>query len=85
MKSLKILVLNSGSSSIKCQYFIGTESMASLLLERIGEEKSHAEIRYINGKITYEKSIPDHHAALNLIFSMLLETKVLTNIDILTR
>ena len=81
MKSLKILVLNSGSSSIKCQYFIGTESMASLLLERIGEEKSHAEIRYINGKITYKKSIPDHHAALNLIFSMLLETKVLTNID----
>jgi len=41
---MKILVLNSGSSSIKCQYFIDQKSIASAIVERIGEKDSYSEI-----------------------------------------
>jgi len=78
---MKILVLNSGSSSIKCQYFIDQKSIASVLVERIGEEESHSQINYADKKESGNASITDHHQALNTILSLLMKSKVLTSID----
>ncbi len=78
---MKILVLNSGSSSIKCQYFIDQKSIASVLVERIGEIESHSQINYTDKKESDNASIADHHQALNTILSMLKKSNVLTSIE----
>ena len=80
---MKILVLNSGSSSIKCQYFIDQKSVASVLVERIGEAESHSEISYADTQKSDNASIADHHQALNTILSLLKESNVLTSIEAL--
>ena len=78
---MKILILNSGSSSIKCQYFIGHKSIASVSVERIGEEESYSQINHQGEKKSYTSSIRDHHEALNTILSLLKQSNVLTSID----
>ena len=78
---MKILVLNYGSSSIKCQYFIDQKSIASVLVERIGEEESYSQINYAETKESYSSSVSDHHQALNTILSLLKKSNVLTSID----
>jgi len=78
---MKTLVLNSGSSSLKCQYFVDRESVASVIIERIGEEKGHAEIAFEDQKIAYDNTIPDHHHAIDLLFEMLKEHQILTHIN----
>jgi acetate kinase len=78
---MKILVLNSGSSSIKCQYFIDQKSIASVLVERIGEEESYSQINYAGIKESHTSSVPDHHQALNTILFLLKKSNVLTSID----
>jgi len=77
---MKILVLNSGSSSIKCQYFIDQKSIASIMIERIGEEESHSEIKYKSKKLIYDNQIQNHHDALGVIFEMLLNLNILSSI-----
>ncbi len=64
---MKILVINAGSSSLKCQYFIGRKNIASILIERIGEKESHATLTYEHHTITHEKPVKDHHEALTLL------------------
>ena len=78
---MKILVLNSGSSSIKCQYFIDQKSIASVVIERIGEEESYSQINYAGIKESNTSSVSDHHQALNSILSLLKKSNVLTSID----
>ena len=78
---MNILVLNSGSSSIKCQYFVDRQSIASVLVERIGEKEGHGRIDYGVQSQSYNGEITDHHHALTLLFSMLKEAKVLSDID----
>ena len=78
---MKILVLNSGSSSIKCQYFIGREGVASAMIERIGEEESQGEVHFGDHHSTEREAIPDHHHALKLIISMLHHSGAITSID----
>lgn len=80
---MKILVLNSGSSSIKCQYFIDQKSVASVLVERIGEEESHSQINYGDKKENDKTSIGDHKQALLSILSLLKKSNVLTSIEAL--
>ena len=77
---MKILVLNSGSSSIKCQYYLDQKSIASLLVERIGEKESYAQIIHKNTKEEVYCSVENHHQALNTILSLLKESKILTSI-----
>ena len=57
---MKILVLNSGSSSIKFQLFDMRESVsiASGLIEQIGEKESFAKIGY--GSVNLEKNFYIH-------------------------
>jgi len=78
---MKILVLNSGSSSIKCQYFIDQKSVASALVERIGEEESRGEVSYAGQNFTETLMIPDHHHALKLLITMLNRSGAITSID----
>jgi acetate kinase len=80
---MKILVLNSGSSSIKCQYFINQKSIASAMVERIGEKESYSEVKYNGEKLTYSTSIPDQSHALTMIFKLLKESTALTSMDLL--
>lgn len=78
---MKILVLNSGSSSIKSQLFIEKRSEASILIERIGESKSYAEIKTRKGKITHEERVADHHEALKLLFSLLKKDGMVKSVE----
>ncbi len=77
---MKILVLNSGSSSIKCQYFIDQKSIASAVVERIGEDKSHSEIKYNEQSFSHTNPVSDHQQALEIIFSMLKESNSISSI-----
>jgi len=78
---VKILVLNSGSSSVKCQYFIDQKSIATALIERIGEEVSHSEIRYNEKVFTYQDPISNHQQAFDTLFSMLKGSHALSSIE----
>ena len=73
---MQVLVLNSGSSSIKFQVFKmpAAEVIASGMVERIGLED--AKISYNIGVTKFEeiKSIKDHKAGLTLIAEYLLDT-----------
>ncbi|PHS37057.1 MAG: acetate kinase [Sulfurovum sp.] len=78
---MKILVLNSGSSSLKCQYFIDQKSVATVLVERIGEAVCHSEIRYKEENSTDTNPVADHLQALDRLFSMLKASQVISSMD----
>ncbi len=78
---MKILVLNSGSSSIKCQYFIDHKSVASALVERIGEEESYSEVSHQKQILSHTNPVSDHQQALDILFSMLKESNSIYSID----
>ena len=77
---MKILVLNSGSSSIKCQYFIEQKSVASAIVERIGEAESHAEVNSNDAHLTRNTPVANHHEALTLLIGMLRDAGILASI-----
>jgi acetate kinase len=68
-KSGPILVLNSGSSSMKYQLIDvdSGEAMAKGLIERIGEEEGSAHHTGPSGERSWTGSIPDHGAALDIV------------------
>ncbi|MBW1298677.1 acetate/propionate family kinase [Aquimarina litoralis] len=74
---MRILVLNSGSSSIKFQLFnmSSEEVICSGMVERIGLES--AKIKYTTDTLEIEKEeeIPNHKIGLELIASYLLDTE----------
>lgn len=70
-----VLVLNSGSSSLKYQ-LVEPASGASLfdgIVERIGEETSIATLRLGDTCITRDGRVADHEAALRLAFDLVAE------------
>lgn len=78
---MKILVLNSGSSSLKCQYFVNQKSVAFLLVERIGEKESYSKIDYQKQSLSRTTPISNHLQALETIFSLLKESGTMTSVD----
>jgi acetate kinase len=75
MKTMKILVINSGSSSIKFQ-LIGMPSevvIASGVAERIGLEGSRIKYRSERGEFEQETEIRNHEAGLQMIAGLLLD------------
>ncbi|MCR4941396.1 MAG: acetate kinase [Campylobacter sp.] len=80
---MKILVLNSGSSSIKFQLFLmeDEKSIASGLVEKIGLKgsratlKAHGEVYEITGHIN------DHHEGLEAINELLKRSKVINSLS----
>jgi len=77
---MKILVLNAGSSSLKCQLFFNEESVASLSIERIGEKESYITLQTKEEHYDQTTNIADHHHAIATLFKLLKEAKVITHI-----
>lgn len=78
---MKILVLNSGSSSIKFQLLDMAEQevLASGIVEQIGETHSHDKIRYFNTKhqeveVEHNETIRDHKVGLEVVNRLLTES-----------
>ena len=80
---MKILVLNSGSSSIKFQLFEMNEnrSIASGIIEQIGENDSYAKIEYDGQKIEKREFIKDHDSGLKLMNMLLVESFTIKSLD----
>ena len=85
---MNVLVINSGSSSIKYQLFNMTDQsvLASGLLEQIGEPEGRLTHRTRNGTETpdervIEKEVPDHEQGFDLIMGILAESGALRDGD----
>ena len=72
---MKILVINSGSSSIKFQLIEmpKKEVLASGMVERIGLEQSKVQLQVKGNKFEQMKGISNHEQGLELIAKLLLE------------
>ena len=75
---MKILVLNSGSSTLKYQLFEVEGDNYNVICkgnaERIGRDASFVGIKYANGdKKEISIDLPDHNTALNQVFDLLLD------------
>ena len=77
---MKILVLNAGSSSLKCQYFIHEKSIASLTIEKIGEEEGTTTLRYAGQKTDHLSTVKDHHQAIETLFTLLKEFHIIADV-----
>ncbi len=75
---MKVLVINSGSSSIKYQLFTMPEQkvICSGLVERIGLEIGNIHYKYGEEKISEETPIPNHKVGLEKVVNLLLDEKV---------
>ncbi len=74
---MKVLVINSGSSSIKYQVFEMPSNtvLAKGLIERIGEAGSNIKHEVNGNKIVNETDISNHQVGMGLIFDMLTDEK----------
>ncbi len=79
---MKILVLNSGSSSIKFQLFNAktNESLVAGVIEQIGEKLSHAKIKFGSNELEKNIAIPDHKEGLEMMNSLLIESKIIKDL-----
>ncbi|MEY8861393.1 acetate/propionate family kinase [Tenacibaculum singaporense] len=75
---MKVLVINSGSSSIKYQLFEmpQQEVLCSGLIERIGLEVGKVHYKSNNDKVEEEVAIKDHKFGLERVVDLLLDEKV---------
>lgn len=79
---MKILVLNSGSSSIKFQLFNAktNESLVAGVIEQIGEKLSHAKIKFGSNELEKNIAIPNHKEGLEMMNSLLIESKIIKDL-----
>ena len=79
---MKILVLNSGSSSIKFQLFNAetNKSLVAGIIEQIGEKLSHAKIKFANQELEKNIAIPDHKKGLEIMNDLLIESKIIKDL-----
>ena len=72
---MKILVLNSGSSSIKFKVYREENNelneIASGIVEKIGEEISYIKYKSIKGEIRYNEIVKNHEEGLKHIINVL--------------
>ncbi|SFV53879.1 Acetate kinase [hydrothermal vent metagenome] len=88
---MKIVVINSGSSSLKSQYFVDQQSIASIVMESIGSKNSTITVTIDNKKIEQkgieqkkikiETPLPTHHEALKILFELYSKYKIFLSID----
>ncbi|WP_169940821.1 acetate kinase [Campylobacter sp. RM15925] len=82
---MKILVLNSGSSSIKFQLFdmSNNNAIATGLIERIGESNSYAKLKDTKTDNVYEEklAIKDHHEGLEIMNRLFAVSNILHNLS----
>jgi acetate kinase len=72
---MKILIINSGSSSLKYQLFEMNDTivLASGLIERIGDEIGKITHKTNKEKITKEEKIPNHKIAIEYMIQLLID------------
>ncbi|MBN7289015.1 MULTISPECIES: acetate kinase [Campylobacter] len=80
---MKILVLNSGSSSIKFQLFLMEEnrSIASGIVEQIGSENSRAVLKANSKEYEKKRAIKDHHEGLDVMNELFRESNTLHDLS----
>lgn len=85
---MKILVLNSGSSSLKFQLFLQEDLsvLASGLIEQIGDLKSAAQLSFVDAagneqEYHNNEPVPDHRTAIGVMAEMLRESGMLTDME----
>ena len=84
---MKILVLNSGSSSLKFQLFAvpNLTVTASGLIEQIGDEQSHARLTYLDSEgseqtLKQSEPVAEHRQAIRVMTDLLRESGAMTDI-----
>ncbi|AJC84531.1 acetate kinase [Campylobacter peloridis] len=80
---MKILVLNSGSSSIKFKLFEKDEALASGLVEKIGEQNSKIELKDLKNGKKYQKelAIKDHEKGIELVNELFAQSGILHDLN----
>jgi len=80
---MKILVLNSGSSSIKFKFFDDKIVKASGFVEKIKEENSKVELKNTISKETFSKTLPikNHEQGLNLVNELFRQSGILEDLS----
>jgi acetate kinase len=85
---MKILVMNSGSSSLKFQLFHVADLavLASGIIEQIGEAEGHVKLEYCDTtgrgqEAGFRQAIPDHRSAIQLMVTLFLEKEILTDVN----
>lgn len=80
---MKILSINSGSSSLKfCLFDMKDEHViASGLIERIGSDGSNSVIKYNNEKISEEIAIETHVDAVKVLLDKLISLEIVSSLD----
>lgn len=82
---MKILVINSGSSSIKFKLFDMNDNsvICKGLISQIGQDNSEAQITNVktNQKIQKAINIPDHGVGIDIMNSLIFESKSLNSLD----
>ncbi len=85
---MKILVLNSGSSSLKFQLYQQDDLsvLASGLIEQIGDPKSTARLSFVDSsgnrqKRQHNEHVPDHQQAISVMAAMLRASGTFTEIE----
>ena len=80
---MKILAINSGSSSLKFSLFdMDNESViASGIFERIGLESGSYTIKYKGEKVREVMPISDHNEAVRLLFDKLITLNIIDSLD----
>ncbi|MCR6570217.1 acetate kinase [Campylobacter insulaenigrae] len=80
---MKILVLNSGSSSIKFKLFDGDKAVASGLVEKIGEQKSKVELKDLKTLQKFQQELPikNHEDGMKLVNELFAESGILYDLN----
>ena len=80
---MKIIAINSGSSSLKFQLFDMNEEkvIVSGIFERIGVEDSSYTFKYNGDKITEEIELPSHKDAVDVLLKKLTSLEIITSLD----
>lgn len=77
-----ILVLNSGSSSVKFKLFNKElQPICSGLVERIGTDKSEFHLNFNNDTKNIKKELANHMQALDLVINSLVDEKIINSLD----
>jgi len=80
---VKILVINSGSSSLKFKLYKMQDETAlcSGFIEKIGEEKSFVSLVLKEHRLEKKMHITGHTEALNILFDLLFESGLIVDLD----
>ena len=80
---MKILVINSGSSSIKFKLYEEEKPVASGVIEKIGEHSSKIELKdLLTNKIQQrDEPVPNHQAGINVISEFFQDSGILKDLE----